>query len=231
MPPLFLQVADQAEIVHSHRQEFVKNVVDALPLSEQAIRFCNIYFKHGCVEFTAIPEDVFYTEIFSIIYGQSSLVCSKLQWAILFLILALGNHFDPSAPWDDPAPHRFFNIASSLIDPLDFEDEHTSSSIKALLLLGMFSTNARAKGSQRNWPWLGMKMRIAQSLTVALLHTQLDGPASRRLQLWSQRCGDRKAQKAVLGMSDVRSDTLAQSGTPLRYSRCTCRHPVPDFVR
>lgn len=136
-----------------------------MPPSEDAKRFCDIYFKHACVEYNILSEDAFYDQIYSVIYGQSVLMCSKQEWAILFLVMAIGSHFDPLAALGSRLPHSLFAVARSLLDPCEFEEQHTMSSVKALHLMGIFSANARARGSEQNWSWLGIQMRIVLAVS------------------------------------------------------------------
>jgi hypothetical protein len=167
-----LQIELQGTESTKVEQNYEGRVRQSLPSMQEAKRFCDIYFMHACVEFTVLPESTFYDQIYSLIYHQAlspsfppSSVCNKQEWAILLLVLAIGCHFDPLRPWNNRQPHAFFDVARSLLDPCEFEELHSTSSIRALLLMGIFSANARARGCERNWPWLGIQMRIVQAVS------------------------------------------------------------------
>ncbi|KAJ7453953.1 fungal-specific transcription factor domain-containing protein [Mycena galericulata] len=141
------------------------NLLNLLPRTAVAQRFCEIYYRHAAWMYTPISESDFYETIFRPIYdpsGVSYASVSSHNLSVLYMVLALGTLLDLSMPAHSPEATEYYQLARAALAIDSVLEEPSIAGIQALLLMCHFMFWADIDGPR--WVLMGLVVKLAHSI-------------------------------------------------------------------
>ncbi|KAJ7180459.1 hypothetical protein C8R46DRAFT_1069510 [Mycena filopes] len=133
------------------------NLINLLPRTSMAQRFCEIYYRHAAWMYTPISEPDFYETIFRPIYdpnGASYESVSSHNLSVLYMVLALGTLVDLDMPAHSPEATEYYQLGRAALAIDSILEEPSIAGIQALLL--MYIEGPR-------WVIMGLVVKLAHN--------------------------------------------------------------------
>ncbi|KAJ6624985.1 hypothetical protein B0H10DRAFT_1783893 [Mycena sp. CBHHK59/15] len=141
------------------------NLINLLPRTSVAQRFCDIYYRHAAWMYTPISRSDFYDTIFQKIYdphGSSYESVSSHNLAVLYMILALGTLVDLNMPAHSPEATEYYQLGRAALAINSVLEEPSIAGIQALLLMCHFMFWADIDAPR--WVLMGLVVKLAHSV-------------------------------------------------------------------
>ncbi|KAF7370821.1 putative transcriptional regulatory protein C1F7.11c [Mycena sanguinolenta] len=147
-----------------------QNLINLLPRTSVAQRFCDIYYRHAAWMYTPINESDFYETIFRPIYddtsGGSYTSVSSHCLAVLYMVLALGTLVDldmpPHSPEANAQATEYYQLSRAALAIDSVLEEPTIAGIQALVLMCHYMFWADIEGPR--WVLMGLVVKLAHSV-------------------------------------------------------------------
>ncbi|KAJ7035697.1 fungal-specific transcription factor domain-containing protein [Mycena alexandri] len=140
-------------------------LLNLLPRTSMAQRFCEIYYRHAAWMYTPIGESDFYQTIFQPIYDPNSASyesVSSHNLAVLYMVLALGTLVDLDMPAHSPEATEYYQLGRAALAIDSVLEEPSIAGIQALLLMCHFMFWADIEGPR--WVLMGLVVKLAHSI-------------------------------------------------------------------
>ncbi|KAJ7623430.1 hypothetical protein FB45DRAFT_925655 [Roridomyces roridus] len=157
------------------------NLLNLLPRTAVAQRFCDIYYRHAAWMYTPISESDFYETIFGPIYDPNgtsydSVNCHEL--AVLYMVLALGTLVDLNMPSHSPEAIEYYQLSRAALAINSVLEEPSIAGIQALVLMCHFMFWADIDGPR--WVLMGLVVKLAHSVNRDSGRWNLDAAETHR---------------------------------------------------
>ncbi|KAF7356822.1 putative transcriptional regulatory protein C1F7.11c [Mycena venus] len=149
-----------------------QSLLNLLPRTSVAQRFCDIYYRHAAWMYTPINESDFYETIFQPIYdpnGTSYGSVSSHNLSVLYMVLALGTLMDLDMPAHSPeASHsslratEYYQLSRAALAIDSVLEEPSIAGIQALVLMCHYMFWADIEGPR--WVLMGLVVKLAHSI-------------------------------------------------------------------
>ncbi|KAJ7918722.1 hypothetical protein B0H13DRAFT_2231112 [Mycena leptocephala] len=141
------------------------NLINLLPRTSVAQRFCDIYYRHAAWMYTPISEPDFYENIFRPIYdpsGASYASVSSHNLSVLYMVLALGTLVDLNMPAHSPEATEYYQLGRAALAIDSVLEEPSIAGIQALVLMCHYMFWADIEGPR--WVLMGLVVKLAHSV-------------------------------------------------------------------
>ncbi|KAJ6485930.1 fungal-specific transcription factor domain-containing protein [Mycena sanguinolenta] len=142
-----------------------QNLINLLPRTSVAQRFCDIYYRHAAWMYTPINESDFYETIFRPIYdtdGGSYVSVSSHCLAVLYMVLALGTLVDLDMPPHSPEATEYYQLSRAALAIDSVLEVPSIAGIQALVLMCHYMFWADIEGPR--WVLMGLVVKLAHSV-------------------------------------------------------------------
>ncbi|KAF8196689.1 fungal-specific transcription factor domain-containing protein [Mycena galopus ATCC 62051] len=145
-------------------QDIRQTLINLLPRTSVAQRFCDIYYRHAAWMYTPINESDFYETIFRPIYDPDGSYgpISPHCLAVLYMVLALGTLVDLHMPAHSPEATEYYQLGRAALAIDSVLEEPSIPGIQALVLMCHYMFFADIEGPR--WVLMGLVVKLAHSI-------------------------------------------------------------------
>ncbi|KIY69236.1 hypothetical protein CYLTODRAFT_452841 [Cylindrobasidium torrendii FP15055 ss-10] len=149
----------------------IQNLLWYLPEAQRAAELRDIYYRHAAWLHNPITEESFDFEVYQQFYGQIAspvlddpLLAHRLS--VMFLVLAIGTHMDPSRPGYCTEAEKYFQLARAALFSDSFVDAPTVNAVQALYLMTfyLFLADRHGTASGTRWAFMGLAVKMAETI-------------------------------------------------------------------
>ncbi|KAJ7636037.1 fungal-specific transcription factor domain-containing protein [Mycena polygramma] len=141
------------------------SLLNLLPRTSMAQRFCDIYYRHAAWMYTPISESDFYETIFRPIYesdGTSYQSVSSHNLSVLYMVLAIGTLMDLDMPAHSPEATEYYQLGRAALAIDSVLEEPSIAGIQALVLMCHYMFWGDIDGPR--WVLMGLVVKLAHSI-------------------------------------------------------------------
>ncbi|KAJ7460579.1 fungal-specific transcription factor domain-containing protein [Mycena latifolia] len=141
------------------------NLINLLPRTSVAQRFCEIYYRHAAWMYTPISESDFYENIFGPIYDPNATSyesVSSHNLSVLYMVLALGTLVDLAMPAHSAEATEYYQLSRAALSIDSVLEEPSIAGIQSILLMCHFMFWADIEGPR--WVLMGLVVKLAHSI-------------------------------------------------------------------
>ncbi|KAK7031348.1 putative transcriptional regulatory protein C1F7.11c [Favolaschia claudopus] len=146
-------------------QDLRQNILNLLPRTPMAERFCDVYYSHAAWMYTPINKSDFYETIFRPTYEPSHGsygTLSSHNLAVLYMVLALGTLMDLDMPAHSPEATEYYQLGRSALAIDSVLDSPSIAGIQAMVLMCHYMFWADIEAPR--WVLMGLVVKLAHSI-------------------------------------------------------------------